>query len=179
MGMKSETLARRLGTTAHLSPLLLKARRLGLAAPEDLWVLAVQRGCRHYWQGNEPEKELASKTQFSNAELALALLSIAAPYEPHSIRCGAAMLGAPGNDVETLARLAVWERSESVVRYIAECGMRFEPQNVFWQSLLERLPACPPPKAGVMPHPTRFVAMNGYERGVGKKVTTEWQRPAA
>jgi hypothetical protein len=28
-----------------------------------------------------------------------------------------------------------------------------------------------------MPHPTRFVEMNGYERGVGKKVTTEWQRP--
>ena len=28
-----------------------------------------------------------------------------------------------------------------------------------------------------MPHPTRFVAMNGYERGVGKKITTEWQRP--
>jgi hypothetical protein len=28
-----------------------------------------------------------------------------------------------------------------------------------------------------MPHPTRFVAMSGYERGVGKKITTEWQRP--
>lgn len=46
--VKPETLARRLGTTAHLSPLLMKARRLGLRVPEDLERLAVRRGCRYY-----------------------------------------------------------------------------------------------------------------------------------
>lgn len=46
--MKSETLARRLGATAHVSPLLQKARRLGLATPEDLERLAVRRGCLYY-----------------------------------------------------------------------------------------------------------------------------------
>lgn len=175
--MKPETLAHRLGTTTHVSPLLMKARRLGLRVPEDLCTLAVQRGCRHYWQGNEPEGELLPESQFSHEELAIAMLSIAGPYDPHMIRCGAAMLGAEGNDPAELARLAVWERSEQVVRYIAECGTKFEPANAFWGELLRLLPATPRPKEGVMPHPTRFVAMNGFERGVGKKITTEWQRP--
>lgn len=177
--MQSDTLARRLGTTTHRSPLMMKARRLGLDAPRDLCTLAVQRGCRHYWQGNEPAGELVSSLDFSNEELALALLTIAAPYDPHAIRCGAAMLGTVGNDVATLARLAAWERSEAVVRYVAECGRKFEPANPFWPDLLALLPVAPVFKDGVMPHPTRFVAMNGYERGVGKRITTEWQRPQA
>ncbi len=175
--VKTETLAHKLGTTAHLSPLLMKARRLGLRAAADLCTLAVQRGCRHYWQGDEPQGELLSPDQFSNEELAIALLSIAAPYDPHAIRCGAAMLGAKANDLPTLARLTRWERSETVVRYVVECGLRFEPENSFWSELLSLLPQAPAPKSGVLPHPTRFVAMNGYERGVGKRITTEWQRP--
>ena len=177
MRMEPETLAHKLGTTAHISPLLMKARRLGLRGAEDLCTLAVQRGCRHYWQGTEPTEALLTTFQFSNEELAVALLSIAGPYDPHMIRCGAAMLGAEGNDPQTLARLTRWERSEQVVRYIAECGMKFEPANAFWSELLALLPVTPPPKDGVMPHPTRFVAMNGFERGIGKKITTEWQRP--
>lgn len=175
--MQPDTLARRLGTTTHVSPLLMKARRLGLRAPGDLERLAIQRGCRHYWQGDEPPGELLSQAQFSNEELALALLSIAGAYEPHSIRCGAAMLSAEGNAPVNLARLAVWERSVTVVRYVAECGAKFEPENAFWSKLLALLPQTPPPKDGVLPHPTRFVAMNGYERGVGRMITTEWQRP--
>ena len=175
--MSTETLAHRLGTTTHVSPLLMKARRLGLRVPEDLCTLAVQRGCRHYWQGTEPEGELVPQAKLSNAELALALLTIAAPYDPHMIRCGAAMLSASGNDPATLACLAAWERSEAVVRYVAECGSGYEPENPFWSELLGLLPPALPPKPGVLPHPTRFVAMNGYERGVGRKITTEWQRP--
>lgn len=177
--MEGETLAHRLGTTAHISLLLRKAKRLGLRVPEDLWTLAVQRGCRHYSQGIEPAGELATREQFGNEELAMSLLTIAASYDPHSIRCGAAMLGAPGNDATTISRLATWERSEAVVRYVAESGLSFEPVNPFWKELINLLPVTLPLKSGVMPHPTRFVAMNGYERGVGKRITYEWQRPAA
>lgn len=175
--MPVDTLARRLGTTTHVSPLLMKARRLGLRVQSDLWPLAVQRGCRHYWQGNEPPGELLTPNLFSNEELATVLLTIAAPYEPHVIRCGAAMLGAVGNDPHQLARLAVWERSEMVMRFVAECGQRFETDNAFWQVLLSLLPVTPAPKDGVLPQPMRFVAMNGYERGVGKRFTAQWQRP--
>lgn len=172
-----DTLAKRLGTSVHLSPLLRKARRLGLACPEDLWALAVQRGCRHYWQGSESAIERVSPSSFSNEELSIALLNPAAPYNPHSIRCGAAMLGATGNDPELVARLAIRERCQVVVRFVAECGQKFEPKNEYWRQLLNLLPDCQPPKQGVMPHPTRFVTMSGYERGIGKKITTQWQRP--
>jgi len=165
--------------TAHVSPLLMKAARLGLRGPEDLCTLAVQRGCRHYSQGEEPRDEMVSRVDFSDEELAASLLTIAGPYDPHSIRCGAAMLGAKGSDPVALARLAKWERSEAVFRYVAECGSRFEPDNPFWRTLISILPECTPLKSGVMPHPTRFVAMNGYERGIGGKITYEWQRPAA
>lgn len=117
------------------------------------------------------------QTALTNEELAIALLNCSGSYSPHSIRCGAAMLGAIGNDPAVAAKLAIWERSEAVVRFVAECGRKFEPENTYWVDLLDRLPACSAPKDGVMPHPTRFVAMSGYERGVGKKITTQWQRP--
>src|ERR1051326_1172004 len=108
--MRTPTLAAKLGTTTHLSALLQKARRLGLG-PEDLETLAVQRGCRHYATGSEPEGLLASDSQFSNEKLAIALLSTALPYAPHRIRCGAAMVGSEGNNPARLARLAIMERS--------------------------------------------------------------------
>jgi hypothetical protein len=175
--METPTLAAKLGTTTHLSPLLHKARRLGLG-PRELETVAVQRGCRHYSNGSEPEKPLAEEAQFSNEELAIALLSVALPYDPHSIRCGAAMVGAEGNDPQRLARLAVMERSETPVRYVAEAGAKFEPQNPFWPELLNALPPTAPPKPGVLPHPTRFVAMTGFTRN-GPGLVIEWQRPQA
>src|SRR6266568_5227270 len=107
--MEEPTLAAKLGTTTHLSPLLRKARRLGLGLRE-LEILAAQRGCRHYSNGTEPEQPLAEEREFSNEELAIALLSTALRYDPRSIRCGAAMLGAVENNPRRLARLAVMER---------------------------------------------------------------------
>jgi len=169
------TLATKLGMTTHLSPLLRKARRLGMG-PSELEALAVQRGCRHYSNGTEPEQPLASEHEFSNEELALALLSIALRYEPHSIRCGAAMLSAAGNDPRRLARMAVMERSVVPVRYVSEAGRRFEPDNQFWIELLAALPKSPPPRSGVLPHPTRFITMTGLTRQ-GPGLVTEWQRP--
>ncbi len=173
------TLANKLGTSTHYSPLLRKVRCLGLKAPDDLWTLAVQRGCRHYRRGNEPTGELVPLQTFSNEELALALLNTAGVYSSHSIRCGAAMLGAAGNDAGLVARLALHERSEAVIRFVAECGKTFEPDNSYWPALLSLLRPCPPIRPGVMPHPTRFVAMSGYQRGVGKNLITEWQRPTS
>jgi hypothetical protein len=168
------TLARKLGTTEHLSPLLHKARKLGLG-PRELQMLAVQRGCIHYSDGTEPLEPLATETAFSNEELTIALLSPCLPYDPHSIRCGAAMASAPGNNAANLARLAIMERCEIPLRYIAECGQHFEPENVFWKELLQVLPPHAAP-SDVLPHPTRFVAMTGFTRR-GRELLIEWQRP--
>ena len=173
--MKTPTLAAKLGTTTHLSPLLRKACQLGLRARE-LEILAAQRGCRHYSNGTEPEQPLVSENEFSNEELAIALLSTALRYDPHSIRCGAAMLGADGNNPRRLARMAVMERCVAPVRHVAEAGRRFEPENRFWSELLEAIPVVPPPKSGVLPHATRFVTMTGFTRQ-GSGLVVEWQRP--
>ena len=175
--MMPPTLATRLGTTTHISALLRKARRLGLVTPDDLSALAVQRGCRHYWHEGVPDGELATREQFNDEELALALLNVALPFDPHAIRCGAAMVSAEGNSPKRLAWLAKLERSEQVLRYVAECGKKFEPENPFWTELLALLPVTPQPKDGALPHPTRFVSMTGYVRGVGPKIVTQWERP--
>ena len=175
--MDTPTLAAKLGTTTHLSPLLLKARRLGLG-PDELQILAAQRGCRHYSNGSEPGQPLALESDFSNEELAIALLSTALPYDPRSIRCGAAMLSAEGNQPRRLARMAVMERCVTSVRHVAEAGQRFEPGNRFWRDLLAAVPRTPVPPPGVFPHPTRFVAMTGFTRR-GPGLVVEWQRPCA
>ncbi len=177
--MQSEritTLAEKLGTTTHLSPLLMKARRLGLSARE-LEQLAVERGCTHYSGNGESPSPPVSASAFSNEELAVALLNPALAYDPHSIRCGAAMLSAPGNRPLRLARLLRMERAEQPARQIAEAGRRYEPDNPFWVDLLDALPASPVPKSGVLPHPTRYITMTGFTRS-GPGLVTHWVRPA-
>jgi hypothetical protein len=173
--MNTPTLAEKLGTTTQLSGLLIKAKRLGLNA-EGLERLAIQRGCNYYHEGEPLPPASVSEEQFSNEELALALLNPALRYHPQTLRLGAAMLGAEGNDPEEIARLTKYERGESIVRYVAEAGRRFEPENRFWERLLALLPQTPAPDSAVVPHPTRFVQMTGIDRGkVG--LFTRWVRP--
>ena len=184
--MGDVTLAKRLGTTAHLSPLLMKARRVGIGMPGDLERLAVRRGLRYYdshgdsmrsrqTAGDAPSLEALG--DFSNEELALALLSLSSPYSLRRMRMGAAMLAAEGNCPERIARLARRERCDVLVRYIAQCGHHVEPDNPFWNTLLDHLqPAAPPTRPDVLPHPTRFVAMSGLSRR-GKGLVSQWIRP--
>jgi hypothetical protein len=175
--MDTPTLAQKLGTTTHLSPLLRKARKLGLDA-STLEQLAIQRGCDYYHSGAELPPAHVPQSQFPNEELAIALLNPALRYNPQTLRLGAAMLGAHGNDPVEIAYLTRLERCESVVRYVASAGQKFEPQNPYWTALLSLLPQTPAPKSSVVPHPTRFVAMTGLTRR-GVETVTEWIRPLA
>lgn len=183
--MEAETLARKLGTTTHLSPLLMKARRLGLSTSEDLENLAIRRGCRYYDSRGElnrlaeepAEYQAAHSATLTNEELAVALLSVVLPGSQWRLRMGAAMLAAEGNSPQRLAQLAVQERSEQVVSYIAQCGHQVEPGNDFWNKLLAHLPnPTYQPAPDVLPHLTRFVAMTGVTRR-GKETIRQWIRP--
>lgn len=171
------TLAEKLGTSAHESPLLQKARRLGLNA-EGLEALACRRGCSYYSNRESLPPAAATSAQLSNEELAIALLNPALRYHPQTLRLGAAMLGAPGNDFTRLAWLATQERCGTVVAYVARAGRKFEPANVFWGQLLALLPTTTSVKEGVLPHETRFVAMTGLTRR-GIETVVQWIRPAA
>jgi hypothetical protein len=170
------TLAKKLGMTTHVSPLLHKAARLGLDA-RGLEQLAIARGCDYYQDGSPLSLVPVSEQQLSDEELAIALLNPALRYHPQTIRLGAAMLGAEGNDPVTIARMARMERSEAVVRYVASAGKKYEPANPFWETLVALLPVTPDPKSSVVPHPTRFIAMTGMTRhGIG--MVTQWIRPS-
>ncbi len=184
--MEFITLAERLGTPAHLSALLMKARRLGLVNPMDLERLAVSRGLRYYDSHGDSLKrggssptvtESGMDSELTNEELAVALLCPSAVYSQQRLRMGAAMLAAEGNRPESIARLALLERCETVVLHIASCGHEVEPENPFWDRLLDLLPASHSvPKPDALPHPTRFVAMTGITRnGVGN--LKRWIRP--
>ena len=181
--MQPDTLARRLGTTTHVSPLLMKARRLGLRVPGDLERLAIQRGCEYYnvTPGDSTLREeprlSVSRADFSNAELAIALLSPSLPVLLLRQRMGAAMLSAPDVEWETLVTLALQEGCGGIVRHIARCGGEVEPDNAFWTLLQARLAGCEYDEA-CMPHPTRFIEMTGITRGkVG--IQKHWVRPIA
>ena len=179
--LTQETLAHRLGTTAHISPLLQKARQLGVRAPEDLERIALTRGLRYFGcvapplEGNDtvpsPQPE-----QFPNEELAIALMSPSLPYSLNRLRMAAAMLGAAGISPGKILRLARMERCETVVCHIAGCGAAVEPDHPLWQTLLRELPVPPPLGPDILPHPSRFVAMSGLDR-TGRNMRVQWIRP--
>lgn len=179
------TLANRLGTTPHLSPLIHKAKRLGVQVPEDLERIALARGLRYFGQiglaSNEHARESAfpalDPALFSNEELAIALMSPSLSYSLNRLRMAAAMLGASGISAGRILRLAQLERCEIIVRHIAECAARVEPDNLVWQTLLKHLPSTPPLLPDTLPHPSRFVALSGLDR-TGRNPRVQWIRPS-
>lgn len=157
------------------SPLLHKALRLGLSLPIDLERIAIQRGCDYYDRDFDPRLQPLGEVPISNTELAIALVVPSLHPTAREIRLAAALLGSPAAQADEAAALAVQENCAEIVRYIAICGFRFEPENSFWQTLLARLPDVKI-DADRLPHPTRFVEMTGIDRGkVG--MFTRWIRP--
>ena len=156
------------------SPALDKARELGLSVPLDLERLAIARGCDYYDRQLDPRDPPLEEVPLSNAELAVALIEPSLSPGAREIRLAAALLGAVDESPAAVAALAQEEKCAGVVRYIASCGRRFEPENAFWNALLDSLPDLPI-DVGPLPHPTRFVEMTGIDRGkVG--TFTRWIR---
>lgn len=172
--MKKSAFAEKLSARETGSQLLQKAAQFGLDA-KGLEILAIERGCTYYHDGSDLPLLAVSLEQFSNEELAVALLSPLLPVTPRSIRIAAAVLGTEDLDVARIALLARREQCEPAVRHIAKSGIKFEPGNSFWTQLLGILHANSE-DTGTLPHPTRFVEMTGIDRGsVGLR--TRWIRP--
>jgi hypothetical protein len=177
-----ETLDRRLGTISHLSPLRAKLRRLGIGDASCLLALAVERGCRHYRpyvEAIEAKAPPVPRAQLGDEEVCIALILGSWNYDPVMIRAAAQLLAGASIRVELLARLAVQERCETVLGYLAGCGERTEPANPFWKRLLEKLPPFPPACPGALPHPSRFRSETGIvnpRRPDTPRV--QWLRPA-
>jgi hypothetical protein len=160
---------------AVASPLLEKVRGLGLSLPLDLERLAVMRGCDYYDRDLSPRLPPLGEVPLTNTELAIALIAPSLRPAAREIRLAAALIGAVDVQADEAAALAIQENCAEIVRHIALCGRRFEPENPFWETLLARLPNVNV-NASRLPHPTRFIEMTGIDRGkVG--VFTRWIRP--
>lgn len=178
----NRTLAEHLGSTPHLSPLLRKARFLGLGTPRTLLELAVARGCTHY---TPPDFVMAQVTEpgrdaFSNAELAIALCSGAQAYDPMLVRCAAQLLGDPDISPSGIARLARMERCEPVIRHIAASALEADTgREEFWTKLLSSLRTMRIPPLGVLPHRSRFMIETGVTDPRHPRPRRQWLRPAS
>jgi hypothetical protein len=146
--VQTETLAQKLGTHGHGSRLLLKARQAGLHGPQELVDEAIARGCYHYLQGRMPPLQKVSLEAFSNAELALALLTPANLYDPWLIRVGAMLLGAEDNDPAQIAELSAQENCGQVVRAVAEAGGALRAWDAVLANPAGPAAALPPAQAG-------------------------------
>ena len=174
--MQVPTLASKLGMAPHLSLLRWVARKHGLATETDLLDEAVARGCFHFMRAAKPPVIRVAEADLSYEALAVAMLSVANPWDQWLIRAGAMLLSHPENDVHRLAVYARWERCESIVRSVAESGARYEPMNPFWKELLDLLPDAVDCPDGVLPHHSRYVSIPG-KIGPGKMGSPVWLRP--
>lgn len=181
--LKSQSISERLGGTPHLSPLLRKTRKMGLTSPDSLLALAVKRGCLHYTPPNFIASNVLEpgKSQLSDAELAIALISGAQEFDPQRIRCAAQLLGSPNIDSAFLARLTAMERCEPIIAHIAQAALRHdEPERIeFWKNLSSRLKSQATPAPGILPHPSRFMVQAGLTKpGHNLGAASVWLKPS-
>lgn len=173
------TLAQTLAMTTPVSPLLRKARRLGLCSVDDLIAAAVARGCGHYRSGTRPVSDLPQAEALGDDELVILLLLGENAYEPVAIRCAAQLVRSPRVDPIRVARLARLEKTGRVLAHVARAGLEHdEPEAAsFWQAIIDRLPGEVLRPEPDLPHWTRFVAMPGLQRG--GVAPTRWLVPRA
>jgi hypothetical protein len=163
-------LARRLGDSVHVSPLLHKICLLSGCSEDRVgeWLLksAVQRGANHY-ERNFPEDLPPDQAELSDEELGVALCLGQHPYNSTFIRAAAQLLSSPRTNAPRLVRLAVMERVEPVLLYIATVAARFAAEMQPWSYVLQHLPhrlSCPP---DALPHWSRFVSQTGVTSFAG------------
>lgn len=177
-------LARRLGDTVHVSPLLRKVCQMSGFTEDRVgeWLLkcAVRRGASHYereFPGDLPPEN----SDLSNEELAVALCLGQLPYNSVFIRAASQLLSSTRSDAKRLARLAVMERVEPVLLHIATIAARYAPEAQPWAYLLRHLPCRRSCSPDVLPHWSRFVSQTGVTAfGGGPDIKWLWRRePAA
>jgi hypothetical protein len=103
----------------------------------------------------------------SDEELGVALCLGQHPYNSTFIRAAAQLLSSPRVNPARLVRLAIMERVEPVLFYIASVAARFAAEMQPWLYVLQHLPQrlpCPP---DALPHWSRFVSQTGVTAFLG------------
>lgn len=162
----TRTLAQHLGEAVTYSPLWHRARVLGLHQNRNLLALAAQRGARHYAGLASPSiAQSTVSAAFSDEELIVLLLHGRNPFEPFLIRAAAELTRYCAVDHTRLVLAAKRERCQRVLAYIAQAGADHDaPGSDRWNSLLVALGPQRPVPPGLLPHWSRFVALQGIDR---------------
>jgi hypothetical protein len=169
------TLARRLGTPAHVSGLAIRLARFtgaGDRLAEWLLKVAVQRGAAHYQREFDPTLPPDNPT-ITDEEIGIALCLGQWPYHLDHLRAAAQLLSSPRVDAAKLCRLAVWERCEPVLCHIAAVAERFAPKLEPWAYVRQHLPPRAIPQTDALPHWTRLVSHTGVT-AQGGPPRTDW-----
>ena len=148
MSQGEETLAKRLGTTAHVSPLRMKLERLSrqfpssTAASVEDWLVDVanDRGarivvrdvCRDGLSVGVPEGMLSSE------ELVVGICLLQALDRPQMLRLAAQLISRQALDMLRLCRLAERERAGAVLAALARAALRVSPKHVAWSQIISR-----------------------------------------
>ncbi|MCF6311087.1 MAG: hypothetical protein L3J39_01425 [Verrucomicrobiales bacterium] len=171
------TLNQSLHQTSHQSPLMRKVKALGFANVEDLIQLAIKRGCHHFKNVLPPRLDSVEGIQepglekLSQDELVILLLHGNNRNEPIAIRCAAQLLKSKLISPRRIAFLAIQERCETPLKYIAQYGAHHDLADLdFWNIILNSLAGrgSRPPEA-ILPHPSRFMINPGLQRGTIQK----------
>ncbi|MSU66169.1 MAG: hypothetical protein EXS38_08740 [Opitutus sp.] len=176
----ARTLAQHLGETAPYSPLWHRARALGLRDCHHLLAFAAQRGARHYaGLGSPVATKPTGVEELSNEELIGLLLHGRNLFEPFLIRAAAALIRHHALDAARLVLASKRERCQRVLAYIAQAGADHDATgSPWWNSLLVALGPLRPVPAGLLPHWSRFVALQGIDRQ-GRNRGSRWIGAAA
>ena len=169
------TLARKLGTPAHVSGLAIRLARssgAGKRLPEWLLKAAVERGAAHYRRDFDPALP-PDNPAISDEEIGIALCLGQHPYNLDNLRAAAQLLSSPRVDAARLGRLAVRERCEPAMLHIAAVAERFAPDLQPWAYLRQHLTPRPVPRADALPHWTRLVSHTGMT-AQGGPPKTDW-----
>ena len=169
------TLARRLGTPAHVSGLAIHLAKLtgtGERLSEWLMKVAVNRGAMHYQREFDLSLPPDNPT-VSDEEIGIGLCLGQLPYNLDNLRAAAQVLSSSRVDAARLCRLAVRERCEPVLRHIAAVAERFAPTLEPWAYVRQHLPPRPVPRTDALPHWTRLVSHTGVT-AQGGPPRTDW-----
>jgi hypothetical protein len=165
-------MARCLGETPHVSPLLRRIIRLTGCSAENVseWLLksAVERGASHYRREFSPTLP-PSASNLSDEEIAVALCLGEHSYQSANLRAAAQLLSSPKTNLPRLLRLARLERVEPLLHFVAAIAERIDPAIEPWASIRKELPPRPTPCLTDLPHWSRFVIQTGVTaRGPGE-----------
>jgi len=177
------TLATRLGDTVHVSPLLRKVCQMSGCTEEGVgeWLLksAVRRGASHY-ERDFPSDLGPDAPVLRDEEIAVALCLGQHPYNSVYLRAAAQLLSSRHINPERLVRLAVMERVEPTLLYIAAIAARFVPEAQPWAHLLSNLPRRKSLSPDALPHWSRFVSQTGVTSFGGRpEIKWLWRRETA